>query len=100
MSKEDSDATAPRLDSPSPAGTSARGPGQIVSRRAGTPDADRGHESAILHCAVVQAARGRLPERPKGAGCKTVGLAYVGSNPQPATTCGKSPIAGSSLSPC
>jgi hypothetical protein len=33
-----------------------------------------------------KAAHGRLPERPKGAVCKTVGLAYVGSNPTPATT--------------
>jgi hypothetical protein len=32
-----------------------------------------------------------LPERPKGAVCKTVGFAYVGSNPTPATTCGNSP---------
>ena len=30
-------------------------------------------------------AHGRLPEWPKGAVCKTVGLAYVGSNPTPAT---------------
>ena len=30
-------------------------------------------------------AFGRLPERPKGAVCKTVGVAYVGSNPTPAT---------------
>ena len=29
---------------------------------------------------------GRLPEWPKGAVCKTVGTAYVGSNPTPATT--------------
>src|SRR5450759_3552751 len=29
---------------------------------------------------------GRLPEWPKGAVCKTVGSAYVGSNPTPATT--------------
>ncbi|CAO5175809.1 hypothetical protein FAIPA1_30092 [Frankia sp. AiPs1] len=29
---------------------------------------------------------GRLPERPKGAVCKTVGSAYDGSNPSPATT--------------
>ena len=29
---------------------------------------------------------GRLPERPKGAVCKTVGNAFVGSNPTPATT--------------
>jgi hypothetical protein len=32
------------------------------------------------------AAHGRLPEWPKGAVCKTVGSAYVGSNPTPATT--------------
>src|SRR5262245_24894925 len=32
------------------------------------------------------AARGRLPEWPKGAVCKTVGSAYDGSNPSPATT--------------
>src|ERR1700742_763036 len=31
------------------------------------------------------AAHGRLPEWPKGAVCKTVGSAYVGSNPTPAT---------------
>jgi hypothetical protein len=30
---------------------------------------------------------GRLPEWPKGAVCKTVGSAYVGSNPTPATSC-------------
>src|SRR5699024_9617481 len=29
--------------------------------------------------------RGRLPERPKGADCKSAGIAYVGSNPSPAT---------------
>src|SRR5690606_34361122 len=28
---------------------------------------------------------GRLPERPKGADCKSAGTAYVGSNPTPAT---------------
>ena len=31
-------------------------------------------------------APGRLPERPKGAVCKTVGFAFPGSNPGPATT--------------
>ena len=41
--------------------------------------------SAILHCAVLATTHGRLPEWPKGAVCKTVGLAYVGSNPTPAT---------------
>src|SRR5699024_4920203 len=29
--------------------------------------------------------RGRLPERPTGADCKSAGIAYVGSNPSPAT---------------
>jgi hypothetical protein len=47
--------------------------------------------SAILLCAVQATAHGRLPEWPKGAVCKTVGLAYVGSNPTPATTCGNGP---------
>ncbi len=37
------------------------------------------------------AAHGRLPEWPKGAVCKTVGSAYVGSNPTPATTCENCP---------
>src|SRR6266851_4100890 len=36
-------------------------------------------------CPSCGTAYGRLPERPKGAVCKTVGLAYVGSNPTPAT---------------
>src|ERR1700722_19980358 len=40
------------------------------------------------------AAHGRLPEWPKGAVCKTVGSAYVGSNPTPATTCENAPLAG------
>src|SRR4029077_8400947 len=35
--------------------------------------------------AASAAAYGRLPEWPKGAVCKTVGSAYVGSNPTPAT---------------
>jgi hypothetical protein len=33
----------------------------------------------------ARTAYGRLPEWPKGAVCKTVGSAYVGSNPTPAT---------------
>src|SRR4029077_6534552 len=43
--------------------------------------------------AASAAAYGRLPEWPKGAVCKTVGSAYVGSNPTPATTCGNGPLA-------
>src|SRR5580693_8191172 len=42
------------------------------------------------------AAHGRLPEWPKGAVCKTVGSAYVGSNPTPATTCENGPLAANS----
>ena len=36
---------------------------------------------------------GRLPERPKGAVCKTVGYAFGGSNPPPATSCENGPLA-------
>src|SRR5208337_2289577 len=43
--------------------------------------------------AASAAAHGRLPEWPKGAVCKTVGSAYVGSNPTPATTCENGPLA-------
>src|SRR6185437_13260187 len=39
---------------------------------------------------------GRLPEWPKGAVCKTVGSAYVGSNPTPATTSQNGPLAANS----
>jgi hypothetical protein len=34
----------------------------------------------------MQAAEGGVPERLKGADCKSVGYAYVGSNPTPSTT--------------
>src|SRR5690625_2012499 len=47
---------------------------------------------SLLHCvpgaalALVRGARpGRLPERPKGADCKSAGIAFRGSNPLPAT---------------
>ena len=68
--------------------------------RAGAPRRGAGQVPGCCRCARVRypslcrlawAAHGRLPERPKGAVCKTVGLAYVGSNPTPATTCGNSP---------
>ena len=39
-----------------------------------------------MRCRPARTAYGRLPEWPKGAVCKTVGTAYVGSNPTPATT--------------
>src|SRR5580698_11441968 len=47
-------------------------------------------------CPFCGTAHGRLPEWPKGTVCKTVGSAYVGSNPTPATTCGNGPLAGNS----
>src|SRR6202451_3264790 len=50
-----------------------------------------------LCCRRCAAAHGRLPEWPKGAVCKTVGSAYVGSNPTPATPCGNGPLAAYSL---
>src|SRR5450756_2612428 len=54
--------------------------------------------SAILlsAAAAAAAAHGRLPEWPKGTVCKTVGSAYVGSNPTPATRCGNGPLAANS----
>src|SRR5215468_6630159 len=66
MSNEDSDATASRLDA------------RVLTHLEG---------SAILQRAVPGGTvYGRLPEWPKGAVCKTVGSAYVGSNPTPATS--------------
>ena len=41
-----------------------------------------GHEDQL--CTKIK--YGRLPEWPKGAVCKTAGIAYVGSNPTPATS--------------
>jgi hypothetical protein len=38
----------------------------------------------------------RYIEGHEGAVCKTVGSAYVGSNPTPATTCGNAPLAANS----
>src|SRR5579864_4033894 len=95
MSKEDScDATAPRLDASAPA---------RHAERAGRP-ADSygpaGHRLTVSSCLGLSFSRppartvyGRLPEWPKGAVCKTVGSAYVGSNPTPATTCENGPLA-------
>src|SRR5579871_5643567 len=53
----------------------------------------RGHVFGYPCDAASAAAYGRLPEWPKGAVCKTVGSAYVGSNPTPATTCENGPLA-------
>src|ERR1700722_9257145 len=49
-----------------------------------------------LCCRRSAAVHGRLPEWPKGTVCKTVGSAYDGSNPSPATRCGNGPLAASS----
>jgi hypothetical protein len=84
MSNEDSwDATAPRLD--------GQAPGR-QAERAGRPLARTRHVAnrlaaswAILAMPPSAAVSGRLPEWPKGAVCKTVGFAYPGSNPGPAT---------------
>src|SRR6201995_2938624 len=56
----------------------------------------RGHVFGYPCDAASAAAYGRLPEWPKGTVCKTVGSAYVGSNPTPATTCGNGPLAANS----
>jgi hypothetical protein len=48
-----------------------------------------GVRTGLVSCLPVAGAiwqHGRLPEWPKGAVCKTVGIAYVGSNPTPATS--------------
>src|ERR1700751_3114455 len=56
----------------------------------------RGHVFGYPCDAASAAAYGRLPEWPKGTVCKTVGSAYVGSNPTPATTSENGPLAGNS----
>ena len=45
------------------------------------------------HSAAFMQVRGYV-EVQAGAGCKTVGSAYVGTNPTPATTCRNGPLAG------
>ena len=42
---------------------------------------------------------GGLPERPKGAGCKPAGIAYVGSNPTPSTRNGSVSRLGEPFAP-
>ena len=60
------------------------------SRRARTYSGQRRRDKH--HGAVFMQVRGYV-EVQAGAGCKTVGPAYVGSNPTPATTCENSPWA-------
>ena len=48
----------------------------------------------LAACVLFLLLKGGLPERPMGADCKSVGYAYSGSNPLPATgisglTCGQ-----------
>src|SRR3982751_2838576 len=56
--------------------------------------------SAVLYAAPVP-PHGGLPEWPKGADCKSVGSAYEGSNPSPATPRydGPRPVSGRGPSP-
>jgi hypothetical protein len=71
-----------------PAGRAGQGRGGDMH----LPQAARGPLSfTVPSCG---AAQGRLPERPKGAVCKTVGYAFPGSNPGPATTSGNGPWPG------
>src|SRR5215468_5738074 len=90
MSKEDScDATAPRLDAPAAGRHAERADDQSdPCGRAGCRLTASPRLGLSLRCRPERTAYGRLPEWPKGAVCKTVGSAYVGSNPTPATTCG------------
>src|SRR5580698_6927729 len=53
MSKEDSDATGPRLNVPCPVGTLARPEGASCRRCAVTRVLTKALGSAILHCAVA-----------------------------------------------
>src|SRR5579884_2709976 len=45
-----------------------------------------GRESSGRPEVTMRPARGGVPERPKGTGCKPVGSAYGGSNPPAPTT--------------
>src|SRR6516164_5557221 len=89
MSKEDSwDATAPRLDVPAAGRHAERANDQSdpMRPRTGCRLTVSPRLGLFLRCRPARTAYGRLPEWPKGAVCKTVGSAYVGSNPTPATT--------------
>jgi hypothetical protein len=69
-----------------PAGQGRAGPGKVLTVTCTCRKQPEGPLSfTVPSCG---AAQGRLPERPKGAVCKTVGFAFPGSNPGPATTCG------------
>jgi hypothetical protein len=75
-----------------PAGQGRAGPGKVLTVTCTCRKQPEGPLSfTVPSCG---AAQGRLPERPKGAVCKTVGFAFPGSNPGPATTCGNGPWPG------
>src|SRR3954452_17637781 len=56
----------------------------LFLRSGDAPPAPRGCGPPLLYAAPVP-PHGGLPEWPKGADCKSVGSAYKGSNPSPAT---------------
>src|SRR3954471_18338440 len=56
----------------------------VLLRSGDAPPAPRGSGPPFLYAAPVP-PHGGLPEWPKGADCKSVGSAYEGSNPSPAT---------------
>src|SRR4051795_12409774 len=58
----------------------------LFLRSGDAPPALRGGGPPLLYAAPVP-PHGGLPEWPKGADCKSVGSAYEGSNPSPATPC-------------
>src|SRR5215472_4658680 len=84
---------APLAYSPRPAAWELPGPRRDAGAGGHASFPCDGHARCSLSFTVPSGvtARGRLPEWPKGAVCKTVGLAYPGSNPGPATTSGNAP---------
>src|SRR6266436_1156150 len=56
----------------------------------------KSHAGALPVADGLQAGCPRGQSEPKRAVCKTVGSAYVGSNPTPATTCENGPLARNS----
>src|SRR5580693_6229957 len=96
MSKLDSLGMIIRLDGYGASRHTGRSGFRCARRRgpATMPEGPRRNQSCCpLFFSLLphRVALGRLPEWPKGAVCKTVGSAYVGSNPTPATTRGNAP---------
>src|SRR5690606_19199054 len=75
-------AGGPRAVTSRVARSPSRAPGVNAVSSKENPVARAPRHDAIL---ALAAHHGRLPERPKGADCKSAGIAYVGSNPTPAT---------------